>query len=98
MTHVVYFDTSKTPAPNNQHVQHFSHAFFATLRNKSATVPEVSGPAGIFAVRPESKAFSVTNAKLNLELPGWKSPSRSYTPWHYILKRLLRPDACWMAS
>ena len=41
MAHVVYYDAAKTPDPNNHYVQHFSHAFFATLRNKSATVPEV---------------------------------------------------------
>ncbi len=41
MAHVVYYEAGRTPAPNAQHVVHFSHAFFATLRNKSATVPEV---------------------------------------------------------
>ncbi|CAK0786305.1 hypothetical protein CVIRNUC_009518 [Coccomyxa viridis] len=40
VAHVVYYDAAKTPDPNSHYVQHFSHAFFATLRNKSATVPE----------------------------------------------------------
>ena len=41
VAHVVYYEAGRVPAPNAQHVAHFSHAFFATLRNKSATVPEV---------------------------------------------------------
>lgn len=41
VAHVVYYEASRAHAPNAQHVAHFSHSFFATLRNKSATVPEV---------------------------------------------------------
>ena len=44
VAHVMYFDAGKTPSPNALHVRHFAHAFFATLRNKSATVPEVRHP------------------------------------------------------
>lgn len=42
VAHVVYWDKSLTPSPKALHVTQFSHAFFATLRNKSATIPEVS--------------------------------------------------------
>ena len=42
VAHVVYYDAEKTSDLNILHVNHFSHAFFATLRSKSATVPEVS--------------------------------------------------------
>ena len=41
VAHVVYYESGRGRLPNAQHVTHFSHAFFATLRNKSATVPEV---------------------------------------------------------
>ena len=44
VAHVMYFDAGKAPSPNALHVRHFAHAFFATLRNKSATVPEVRHP------------------------------------------------------
>ncbi|CAL8464121.1 g3656 [Coccomyxa elongata] len=40
VAHVVYWDKSLTPSPKALHVTQFSHAFFATLRNKSATIPE----------------------------------------------------------
>jgi hypothetical protein len=39
VAHVVFWEASA--APEALAVAHFSHAFFATLRNKSATVPEV---------------------------------------------------------
>ncbi len=38
---MVYYEAGRARQPIAQHVTHFSHAFFATLRNKSATVPEV---------------------------------------------------------
>lgn len=43
VAHVVYWDKALTPCPKALHVTQFSHAFFATLRNKSATIPEVTG-------------------------------------------------------
>ena len=40
VAHVVHWDARALPPPDALHVAHFGHAFFATLRNCSATVPE----------------------------------------------------------
>ena len=43
VAHVVYWEAAQLRAqPDALAVAHFGHAFFATLRNRSATVPEVS--------------------------------------------------------
>jgi hypothetical protein len=52
VAHVVYWDKTLTPCPKALHVTQFSHAFFATLRNKSATVPEVCFPFLPFTISP----------------------------------------------
>ena len=45
MAHVVYWDARAAPPPDALHAAHFGHAFFATLRNCSATVPEARAPS-----------------------------------------------------
>ncbi len=52
VAHVVYYDAEKTSDLNILHVNHFSHAFFATLRSKSATVPEVSSLEEAYICEP----------------------------------------------
>ena len=70
MAHVVYYDAAKTPGPNSHYVQHFSHAFFATLRNKSATVPEVRAVCMI-----ATRAVSLHSCKLLQGVSQWRRQS-----------------------
>ena len=76
MAHVVYWDKSLTPSPNALHVTQFSHAFFTTLRNKSATVPEVIR-AHCICVSIPHRAYSTT-VKLLLNQVSWSLFSKVF--------------------